>query len=99
VGGAFGKGLHNTLEAAAFGLPLFFGPRYEKFREARDLVSNGSAFVVHDAAEMQQALAPLLSNASQRQRLGNQARTYVQEEAGATAQIMQWLSTNKHLSA
>jgi 3-deoxy-D-manno-octulosonic-acid transferase len=88
VGGAFGKGLHNTLEAAAFGLPLLFGPRYEKFREARDLVAQGPAFVVTTAAEAQARLQPLLTDPKLRAELGQRARHYVQTEAGATARIL-----------
>ena len=38
IGGGFGAGIHNTLEAAAFGLPVIFGPNYQKFKEARDIV-------------------------------------------------------------
>ena len=41
IGGGFGVGIHNTLEAATFGLPLAFGPNYEKFQEARDLIGVG----------------------------------------------------------
>ncbi|GAA4387567.1 glycosyltransferase N-terminal domain-containing protein [Hymenobacter koreensis] len=93
IGGAFGKGLHNTLEAAAFGLPLLFGPRYEKFREARDLVASGSAVVVHDANEVQAQLEPWLTNPATPQQLGAQARAYVHREAGATDRIMQALRT------
>ncbi|RTQ52444.1 3-deoxy-D-manno-octulosonic acid transferase [Hymenobacter gummosus] len=88
IGGAFGKGLHNTLEAAAFGLPLLFGPRYEKFREARDLVAQGLAFVVTTPEEAQTALQPLLTDATQRRELGQRARAYVQQEAGATGRIL-----------
>ncbi|GAB2968233.1 glycosyltransferase N-terminal domain-containing protein [Hymenobacter coalescens] len=88
IGGAFGKGLHNTLEAAAFGLPLLFGPRYEKFREARDLVALGSAFVVTSADEVQARLEPLLAEAALRHELGQRAYAYVQQEAGATARIL-----------
>lgn len=88
IGGAFGKGLHNTLEAAAFGLPLLFGPRYQKFREARDLVAQGTAFVVNTAEEAQTALQPLLTDAALRTALGRRAHAYVQQEAGATGRIL-----------
>lgn len=88
IGGAFGKGLHNTLEAAAFGLPLLFGPRYQKFREARDLVSQGTAFVVTTAEEAEAALQPLLTDTTLRADLGRRAHAYVQREAGATGRIL-----------
>ena len=52
IGGGFGVGIHNTLEAATFGLPVAFGPNYEKFKEARDLVTLGAARSVSDYAQL-----------------------------------------------
>lgn len=53
IGGGFGKGIHNTLEAATFGLPIAFGPNYLKFKEACDLVSLGAATPVTSAQELE----------------------------------------------
>ncbi|GAA4006430.1 glycosyltransferase N-terminal domain-containing protein [Hymenobacter fastidiosus] len=88
VGGAFGKGLHNTLEAAVFGLPLLFGPNYQKFQEARDLVQLGGADAVKDAEELETALKFLVYNPEQRLPIVAKNRTYVLTHAGATARIM-----------
>lgn len=88
IGGAFGKGLHNTLEAAVFGLPLFFGPRYEKFQEATDLVQLQCAFPVNNSAELLEVFAHVHHTPGQRQRIAAQEKQYVQEQAGATATIM-----------
>ncbi|AMJ65471.1 3-deoxy-D-manno-octulosonic acid transferase [Hymenobacter sp. PAMC 26628] len=88
VGGAFGKGLHNTLEAAAFGLPLFFGPTYGKFQEAVDLVALGCATPVRTAAELETAFARLLADEARRLKMQDQALDYVHQQAGATARIM-----------
>lgn len=52
VGGGFGVSIHNVLEPAAFGLPVFFGPKFQKFPEAVWLVNNGGAFSVGGAAEL-----------------------------------------------
>lgn len=52
IGGGFGVGIHNTLEAATFGLPIAFGPNYEKFKEARDLVTLGAATPIHSYEEL-----------------------------------------------
>ena len=52
VGGGFGKGIHNTLEPAAFGIPLCFGPNYEKFIEANDFVRLGIARVVKTSDDL-----------------------------------------------
>ncbi|SMC00297.1 Three-deoxy-D-manno-octulosonic-acid transferase domain protein [Hymenobacter roseosalivarius DSM 11622] len=88
IGGAFGKGLHNTLEAAAFGLPLFFGPTYTKFQEAMDLVKAGCAFPIHSAAELQTAFGLLWHQSEVRLRVQDMSLEYVHQQAGATATIM-----------
>ncbi|OKL39332.1 3-deoxy-D-manno-octulosonic acid transferase [Pontibacter flavimaris] len=88
IGGAFGKGLHNTLEAAVFGLPLFFGPKYDKFQEAKDLVARGCAFPVQNAGELLQAFEQVHTTPGLRQSITGKEKEYVQEQAGATARIM-----------
>ncbi len=88
IGGAFGKGLHNTLEAAAFGLPLFFGPTYTKFQEAVDLVEMGAAFPVHTAEELKTAFGLLWYQNEVRLRVQDMSLEYVHQQAGATAKIM-----------
>jgi 3-deoxy-D-manno-octulosonic-acid transferase len=92
IGGAFGKGLHNTLEAAAFGLPLFFGPTYEKFQEAQELVALKCAFPVRNAEELQAAFAPLWLDEAARLRLQDAMLDYVHGRAGATTRILRALS-------
>jgi 3-deoxy-D-manno-octulosonic-acid transferase len=88
IGGAFGKGLHNTLEAAAFGLPLFFGPTYGKFQEAVELVELKCAFPVHNADELEAVFAPLWNNEDRRLQLQDTLLDYVHGQAGATRTIM-----------
>ena len=88
VGGAFGKGLHNTLEAAAFGLPLFFGPAYTKFQEAVELVDMKGAFPVLNGAELEAAFTYLWNNDDARLRLQDTILDYVHDQAGATRTIM-----------
>ncbi|ULT27945.1 hypothetical protein KUH03_15800 [Sphingobacterium sp. E70] len=44
IGGGFGVGIHNTLEAATYGMPVLFGPNFKKFQEAKDLIEQGEAF-------------------------------------------------------
>ena len=92
IGGGFGKGLHNTLEAAAFGLPLFFGPNYTKFQEAVALTEAGLAFPVHSAAELMAVFTPLYHDTPRHLRLQDALLEYVHSQAGATRRIMQWLS-------
>ncbi|GAB3644002.1 3-deoxy-D-manno-octulosonic acid transferase [Spirosoma arcticum] len=85
VGGAFGKGLHNILEAATFGMPLFFGPNYGKFQEALDLVSEGAAFPVGSTAAFTAAFAKQYADRTKAARI---SRNYVQRNIGATGKVI-----------
>ncbi|QCR25082.1 3-deoxy-D-manno-octulosonic acid transferase [Pontibacter sp. SGAir0037] len=89
VGGAFGKGLHNTLEAAVFGLPLFFGTNYTKFQEAKDLVNLGCAFPVTNADALISAFEKVHRQQALHQSITNSEKQYVQQQAGATVKIIQ----------
>ena len=91
VGGAFGAGLHNTLEAAAFGLPVFFGPRYERFQEAVALVALGCAFPVQSAAQLETAFDRLFYNEEARLKVQDISLDYVHQHAGATGRILRQL--------
>ncbi len=91
IGGAFGKGLHNILEAACYGLPIFFGDRnYEKFKEATDLINRGGAFEVHDYSELK--LKYEMLNTPESFLLACEVtRQYVSENLGATEKIMAYI--------
>lgn len=90
IGGAFGAGLHNILEAATFGLPIFFGNKnYEKFQEAIDLTQQKGAWAIGDTAEFQRKLEEILTNPAARKKSGANNRTYVQTRTGATDAVMQ----------
>jgi 3-deoxy-D-manno-octulosonic-acid transferase len=56
IGGGFGKGIHNTLEAAVYGKPLIFGPKYKKFTEAVDLIEAGAAFIINGSDDLLQRI-------------------------------------------
>ena len=95
VGGGFGKsGIHNLLEPAAFGCPLIIGPNYQKFREAVDLVDNRACEVITDQHALKQCLDKLRSDESLRLKKGKTAKSYVQENTGATKIIMDYM---KHI--
>jgi 3-deoxy-D-manno-octulosonic-acid transferase len=89
VGGAFGKGLHNILEAACYGIPVFFGNKnYKKFQEAVDLINRGGAFEVADYRDLKTKYE--LVNVPQSFLLAcDVTRSYVEENLGATEKIMQ----------
>jgi 3-deoxy-D-manno-octulosonic-acid transferase len=91
VGGSFGKGLHNTLEAAVWGMPVFFGNRnYLKFAEARDLNALDAAYAVADSAELLSIFGVLFDNEQRRKAAGGAAASYVAKQAGATEKIIQY---------
>jgi len=86
IGGAFKQGLHNVLEAATFGMPVFFGPDYAAFPEAIDLIRDGAGFAVGSAADLTDAFARQYADSAAAARA---SRAYVQRNVGATAQVMQ----------
>jgi 3-deoxy-D-manno-octulosonic-acid transferase len=90
VGGAFGKGLHNILEAACYGVPIFFGNKnFEKFQEAVDLINRGGAFAVQDYPDFK-AKYEILNIPESFLLSCEVTRQYVDENLGATEKIMQY---------
>lgn len=87
IGGGFGAGIHNTLEPMAFGLPVVFGPKYQKFEEAVVNVKTGGAFVVKEQANLEQIFNQL-SNSTFRAQASAAVQQYLQENQGATLKIM-----------
>ena len=84
IGGGFGVGIHNTLEAAVWKIPIIFGPNYQKADEAKDLMTCGGAISVRSQEEYNDAVRFLLNDKN----AGEQASTYVQTHAGSTNLIM-----------
>lgn len=90
IGGAYGKGLHNILEAACYGMPVLFGDKnFEKFREAVDLVNRGGAFPVADYPDLKRKYE-LLNVPETFQLACEVCRQYVEENTGATTAIMDY---------
>jgi len=84
IGGAYGKGLHNILEAATFGMPIFFGNRkYRKFQEALDLIRLEAAFAVADYHQFNEQFQKLNHEVA-----STIARSYVKDHTGATQKII-----------
>jgi 3-deoxy-D-manno-octulosonic-acid transferase len=84
IGGGFGEGIHNTIEAAAYGMPVIFGPNYHHFREAEGLIAAGAARSIQNYAELEDALTTALA---QHETIGAKAAAYVQSELGTTDKI------------
>jgi 3-deoxy-D-manno-octulosonic-acid transferase len=90
IGGAFGKGLHNILEAACYGIPIFFGSKsYERFQEARDLIQRGGAFAIANQKELKEKLE-MVSVPENFLPACEITRAYVMENLGATDKIMEY---------
>ncbi|MEP6683971.1 MAG: glycosyltransferase N-terminal domain-containing protein [Parafilimonas sp.] len=95
VGGGFGNGIHNILEAAVYYKPVVFGPAYEKFSEAIELIDKGGAFDVEDAIELEDELNELLSDESLYTQASKIAGDYVKNHSGATDAIIQYIQENR----
>lgn len=88
IGGGFGVGIHNTLEAATFALPIAFGPNYKKFKEARDMVALGVATKVESAEDLHKWFTPLRDNEQTLRQVSTTAKEYTSKHQGATSLIM-----------
>lgn len=93
VGGGFGQGLHNILEPATFGLPVFFGNKnYTKFREARDLTNLGGAVALTGYDELRNQFRAFSDETTYN--IGSQINTgYVKDNTGATRKIIDYCKT------
>jgi 3-deoxy-D-manno-octulosonic-acid transferase len=79
------------LEAAVWGKPIFFGPNYQKFKEARELIQCNAAFSVTHGKELQEHINSLLKNETLLHTIGNAAKAYVLENTGATTKIIDYI--------
>ena len=84
VGGGFGVGIHNTIEAAVYGVPVLFGPNYSHFREAKGLIDAGAAQSVKNYRELETAMDTAFE---QQEQMGARAAAYVEAETGAAEKI------------
>jgi 3-deoxy-D-manno-octulosonic-acid transferase len=96
VGGAFGKSLHNILEPATFGMPIFFGDKsYRHVNEANALLKRGIAFTVGDFKELRMKFKHFFNHEEKRQAVSADCRAYIQENTGATELIMEYIATKR----
>lgn len=87
IGGGFGTGIHNTLEAAVYGIPVIFGPKYQKFNEAVILIREGGAFSIQSGTELAEVLNSLIGTPVVAETAGQKALEYVTSQLGATEVI------------
>jgi len=91
VGGGFGVGIHNILEPAAFGVPVIFGPNYERFREARELIREGGATSIKNEEDFRKVFGRMADVPGERDRASGICSAYVTSHKGATAHILKHL--------
>ncbi len=87
IGGGFGKGIHNILEAATYGLPVVFGPNYHKFNEATGLISLGGAFSIKTQHELISILNKMIEQPAFLKHTSDLCSQFVKNNLGATQRI------------
>lgn len=92
IGGGFGTGIHNTLEAAVYGIPVIFGPKYYKFKEAKELIAVGGGFSVSEEKEFRLRMDELLTDRNMLDAAGKSAGNFVSSNTGVTEKILKELS-------
>ncbi|MGZ5136085.1 MAG: 3-deoxy-D-manno-octulosonic acid transferase, partial [Flavitalea sp.] len=99
VGGGFGDdGVHNVLEAAVYGKPVVFGPVFNKYIEAIDLLEEGAAYTIETALELESVFNELLKDQGLYLEVCDAARRYVYSKKGATEKIVQYIQENRLLT-
>ena len=88
IGGGFGKGIHNVLEAAAYGMPVLFGPNYQKFQEAVELIQLKAAYSVNSTEELKEKLNLFLNDSVLLKETSLVSKKYVEQKTGATDIIL-----------
>jgi 3-deoxy-D-manno-octulosonic-acid transferase len=98
VGGGFNKGIHNTLEPAVYGKPVFFGSNYKKFKEAIGLIEAGGGICVTSSIELVSLLKRFLNNRSELELCSKNSFEFVNQNKGATEKILSYIEENRLLT-
>ena len=88
IGGGFGVGIHNTLEAAVWDMPVIFGPNNKKFQEAQDLKACGGGFEIKNYEDFCRLMDRFASDEAFLQESGSKAGHFVKDQAGATDKVL-----------
>jgi 3-deoxy-D-manno-octulosonic-acid transferase len=94
IGGGFRKGIHNILEPSVYGMPLVFGPRYHKYREAVELVNEKGAYPVHSYQEIKCVFNSLMKDSEKHKASSLATQKFVQRNLGATRVILNFLKSS-----
>ncbi len=92
VGGGFGSGLHNILEAATYGIPVFYGPKTEKYPEAKMLIDAGGGFEISNSESLDFLTKRMDTNQAQYQSTAKSSKTWIENGVGATEIILAYMS-------
>ena len=87
------SGLHNTLEAATFGLPIVIGKNYQKFPEAKAMLFSGGLFSISDFESLESTLNMLINDSQKRTESGQKNKDYIEGSKGASELVMSKLKT------
>ena len=88
IGGGFGVGIHNTLEAAVWNMPVIFGPNNKKFQEAQGLLKSGGGFEINTYEDFSGLMNSLMNDETFLKQAGDKAGTFVAHLAGATDKVL-----------
>lgn len=88
IGGGFGVGIHNTLEAAVWNMPVIFGPNNKKFQEAQGLLKSGGGFEINTYEDFSSLMGSLMNDETFLKQAGDKAGTFVAHLAGATDKVL-----------
>jgi len=97
IGGGFGKGIHNILEAAVYGLPVLFGPKHDFFNEARELIGEGAAKVFKNERQFHQLVEQYIHKREEREKTSAICGSYFRRKIGATQLIFNQLKEDDAL--
>lgn len=93
VGGGFGNGIHSTLEPAAFNLPIVFGPKHHKFKEASEMIAEEIAFEVRNSKEFSEILEVVLKDENVK-KININSKSYMGKHRGATERIYTFMNNS-----
>jgi 3-deoxy-D-manno-octulosonic-acid transferase len=96
VGGGFGQGIHSILEPACWGIPVLFGPNFEGFKEASDLIEEGAAVCYRNSEEFEENIDKWLSDSDLQKKASVTASGYIKKNIGATAKILSLLLKERY---
>lgn len=96
IGGGFGAGIHNVLEAAVWNIPVIFGPNNQRFQEAQDLLEEKGAFEINDYESFKSIMDSFIADIETAKKSGDSAGNYVESRSGATEHILSFI--DRHLS-